>query len=45
MHFKAEESLLLEATTKQQAEEGTTGWKDLTCAVMICKVCELVTAL
>jgi hypothetical protein len=42
---EAEESPLLRDATKQWAREGTADWEDLVCTVVICTVCELVTAL
>jgi hypothetical protein len=45
VHIEAEESLLLGAASRQRACEGTTDWEDIVCAIVICRVCELVTAL
>jgi hypothetical protein len=43
MNIEAQE-FLLEAATKQQAPEGAAHWEDVACAVVICRVCQLVTA-
>jgi hypothetical protein len=43
--MEGEELPLMEAATKQQTCEGTAVWEHLTCAIVICRVCELVTAL
>jgi hypothetical protein len=42
---EAEESQLLEAVTWEMTGENTADWKDLACAVVICKVWRLAMAL
>jgi hypothetical protein len=44
MIIETEESPLLEATTKQQTPEDAADCEDLACAIVIYKVCGLVTA-